>query len=411
MRDGAERTGLLLGLAQREVLALVVEGLAGPQGFHDLECLLEPFHPDPRLGRADAEGLELAGHRSPADAELEPATGGVVEGDRLAGQHGRVPERIAQHEGPDLQPLGPGGEPGVGDHGVEHGRRLGQGWRQMVHAGHAAESRLLGGPRPVHQLIHAEAHLGEEHPELEGGGHGSQRLRAIGGGTGTRPPTKRTVAVSSARREGGRCRCPVVVKVHGLRADTPSCDAQTSCRAPRSCCALRRLATLHTTQCSGEKTCENATAMYEGTWESVRNHRVPVWYDDAKLGVFLHWGLYSVPGWAPRVPDIQELLVKDGPKRMLRENPYAEWYLNTMQIEGSPTQLHHLEVYGDDYPYERLRQDVQRRLGRGQPRRRRRPLSGRRRPLRRAHDQTPRRLRPVALGRPAPDQGGVPRRA
>jgi alpha-L-fucosidase len=64
---------------------------------------------------------------------------------------------------------------------------------------------------------------------------------------------------------------------------------------------------------------------------------MPVWYDDAKLGIFIHWGLYSVPGWAPRVPDIQQLLIKDGPKRMLRENPYAEWYRNSMQIKGSPT--------------------------------------------------------------------------
>jgi alpha-L-fucosidase len=92
--------------------------------------------------------------------------------------------------------------------------------------------------------------------------------------------------------------------------------------------------------------------MFEGTWESVRTHEVPGWYDDAKLGVFLHWGLYSVPGWAPQVPDIQELLVRSGPKRMLRENPYAEWYLNSMQISGSPTQRHHVEVYGDDYPYD-----------------------------------------------------------
>ncbi len=92
--------------------------------------------------------------------------------------------------------------------------------------------------------------------------------------------------------------------------------------------------------------------MYEGTWESVGTHTVPDWYDDAKLGVFLHWGLYSVPGWAPRVPDIQRLLVKDGPKRMLRENPYAEWYLNSLQIKGSPTQLHHARVYGDHYPYD-----------------------------------------------------------
>ena len=38
--------------------------------------------------------------------------------------------------------------------------------------------------------------------------------------------------------------------------------------------------------------------MFEPTWESVRTHQVPEWYDDAKLGIFLHWGLYSVPGLA-----------------------------------------------------------------------------------------------------------------
>ena len=81
--------------------------------------------------------------------------------------------------------------------------------------------------------------------------------------------------------------------------------------------------------------------MFEGTWDSLQSHRVPVWYDDAKLGIFIHWGSHSVPGWAPRVPDIQQLLVKDGPKRMLRENPYAEWYRNSMQIKGSPTVVHH----------------------------------------------------------------------
>ncbi len=97
---------------------------------------------------------------------------------------------------------------------------------------------------------------------------------------------------------------------------------------------------------------EEGCPLYEGTWESVRTHRVPVWYDDAKLGIFIHWGLYSVPGWAPRVPDIQQLLVKDGPRRMLRENPYAEWYRNTMQLKGSPTAEHHATVYGEDYPYD-----------------------------------------------------------
>ena len=52
---------------------------------------------------------------------------------------------------------------------------------------------------------------------------------------------------------------------------------------------------------------------YEGTWDSVSTHPLPGWYDDAKLGVFLHWGIYSVPGWAPQVGDIQELLRTEGP--------------------------------------------------------------------------------------------------
>ena len=96
----------------------------------------------------------------------------------------------------------------------------------------------------------------------------------------------------------------------------------------------------------------STTAVYEGTWDSVSTHVVPAWFDDAKLGVFVHWGLYSVPGWAPQVPDIQQMLTEYGPKRMLHENPYGEWYLNSMQLPGSPTQLHHRQEYGDDYPYD-----------------------------------------------------------
>ena len=38
---------------------------------------------------------------------------------------------------------------------------------------------------------------------------------------------------------------------------------------------------------------------YEATIESLNQHPLPQWFDDAKLGIFIHWGLYSVPGWAP----------------------------------------------------------------------------------------------------------------
>ena len=93
---------------------------------------------------------------------------------------------------------------------------------------------------------------------------------------------------------------------------------------------------------------------FDPTWASVATHAVPAWFDDAKFGIFLHWGLYSVPGWAPQVPDIQSLLRDHAPDYMLRNNPYAEWYLNSMQIEGSPTARYHVETYGPGYGYDRF---------------------------------------------------------
>lgn len=106
-----------------------------------------------------------------------------------------------------------------------------------------------------------------------------------------------------------------------------------------------------TTTTASDPSTGPASGSFEPTWESVSTHTVPAWYDDAKLGVFLHWGLYSVPGWAPQVANIQQLLRDEGPAGMLRSNPYAEWYRSSMQIPGSPTQQHHHEVYGDA-PYD-----------------------------------------------------------
>lgn len=34
---------------------------------------------------------------------------------------------------------------------------------------------------------------------------------------------------------------------------------------------------------------------YEPTWDSLDSRPLPKWYDDAKVGIFLHWGVYSVP--------------------------------------------------------------------------------------------------------------------
>jgi alpha-L-fucosidase len=83
---------------------------------------------------------------------------------------------------------------------------------------------------------------------------------------------------------------------------------------------------------------------YEPTIESLDTHPLPAWYDDAKLGIFIHWGLYSVPGWAePQDPHH----ITGGPGN----TPYAEWYYNSMRNPGSPTQQYHEKTYGKDYNY------------------------------------------------------------
>jgi alpha-L-fucosidase len=86
---------------------------------------------------------------------------------------------------------------------------------------------------------------------------------------------------------------------------------------------------------------------YDATWESIRTHTVPDWYDDAKLGIFIHWGLYSVPAWAPPSGE----LGKVDPRRWFYENAYAEWYLNSLRLKDSPTYKHHIETYGANFDY------------------------------------------------------------
>ncbi len=105
----------------------------------------------------------------------------------------------------------------------------------------------------------------------------------------------------------------------------------------------------------------NDKTPYQPTWESVGSHPLPTWFDEAKLGVFFHWGLYSVPAWAPVVPDIQTMLRHHSPAYLLKNNPYAEWYLNTMSIKGSPTADHHRLTYGSGFAYDDFRQEFNQR--------------------------------------------------
>ena len=91
----------------------------------------------------------------------------------------------------------------------------------------------------------------------------------------------------------------------------------------------------------------DAPKRYEATLASLNRHPLPAWYADAKLGIFIHWGLYSVPGWAPVKHHGHDFDSTD----YIANNPYAEWYYNAMRIPGSPTQRYHAEHFGSLYNY------------------------------------------------------------
>ena len=57
-------------------------------------------------------------------------------------------------------------------------------------------------------------------------------------------------------------------------------------------------------------------------WNSLSQYKVPDWYRDAKFGIFIHWGVYSVPAFG------------------------SEWYPRQMYIQGSKENEHHVSTYG-----------------------------------------------------------------
>ncbi len=80
---------------------------------------------------------------------------------------------------------------------------------------------------------------------------------------------------------------------------------------------------------------------YESTWESIDSRSVPTWFVDAKFGIFIHWGVYSVPSWAPTSGDVYD--------------KYAEWYWARMTYGERPTKSFidfHNDIYGEKMRYQ-----------------------------------------------------------
>jgi alpha-L-fucosidase len=84
---------------------------------------------------------------------------------------------------------------------------------------------------------------------------------------------------------------------------------------------------------------------YEATWESIDRRPTPAWFTEARFGIFIHWGTYSVPAYAPVLPG---------------KLAYAEWYWNALTggKGDKPTPIqsgtwdYHRRQYGADTPYQ-----------------------------------------------------------
>lgn len=89
---------------------------------------------------------------------------------------------------------------------------------------------------------------------------------------------------------------------------------------------------------------------YKPDWDSLRDHKIPEWYDRDKFGIFIHWGLYSVPAFAPTTGELG-VVPED---EWFINNPYAEWYYNSVNVGKGPTYEHHIKTYGKDFKYEQF---------------------------------------------------------
>jgi hypothetical protein len=96
---------------------------------------------------------------------------------------------------------------------------------------------------------------------------------------------------------------------------------------------------------------------------------VPPWYTDAKLGIFVHWGLYSIPAFAERTGDDYTAFMRDltTGKDTTGRIPYAEWYLNALRVPGSATARYHQATHGSNFSYVDFRSQPDAQRVRGPP--------------------------------------------
>jgi alpha-L-fucosidase len=163
-------------------------------------------------------------------------------------------------------------------------------------------------------------------------------LGALGGAK----PEKRRLGVEHHRPSTRVSRRAFVAGTAGAAAGLPFVAVRRGARAQDA------------TAAGGATPVAAATPATPGAFATpvAATRELPAWFADAKLGIFVHWGLYSVPGWAPTTGPLNEVIANEGWPGWFRRNPYAEWYWNSLRVPGSPTADYHRTTYGANTPYD-----------------------------------------------------------
>jgi alpha-L-fucosidase len=76
---------------------------------------------------------------------------------------------------------------------------------------------------------------------------------------------------------------------------------------------------------------------FEANWASLNKRKIPEWFHQDKFGIFIHWGLYAVPAYAPVIPNSGD--------------SYAEWYWYRINEKKKGFKEFHEKNYGADFLY------------------------------------------------------------
>jgi len=100
---------------------------------------------------------------------------------------------------------------------------------------------------------------------------------------------------------------------------------------------------------------EKLTPEQQQIIDALNQRELPAWFDDAKFGIFIHWGPFAVPAFAPTEGTPNDALMNHYDDWALHI-PYAEWYWNALQYQDSETYAYHVANYGGGYSYDNFGQ-------------------------------------------------------